>query len=135
MLAFGVIVGSRTAVGLATPPALGAALVAMQQSTGHAWGRTLLVGLLWYLASEAAWASVSARDAVDRHPGVGRQRLGEVATVVAVSAGVAAVGASLAAVAPARTAVVKGLAVAAVLVALALAARHLARLASQRPSG
>lgn len=138
LLVIGLLVGSTGVVGLASLPLLSGVVLGFDHPAGHAWGQTLLVAILWYLTTEAAWASVEARGDTVRSPAVGRRRLEEVAAVVVVAVVVGLAGAGLAEVAPPRTAVVKVSAVAVALIGLTALARHLATQAAgpgQPPAG
>ena len=119
-------VGSPSLVGLAALPMLGGATIGLDRPVGHAWGQVLLIALLWYGASELAWTGIEARDGTRRSRDVDQLRIREVATVIAVAVGVGVAGSVLATAAPARTALLRAVAVAAVLLAVILLGRHLA---------
>lgn len=125
-LAVGLALGSNTIVGLASLPALAGATIGLDRPSGHAWGQVLLVAILWYAATELAWGGIEARSGTRRGPEVIRLRVREVATVIAVSVAVGVAASALAEAAPARTAVVRALAVTAILVSIVALGRHLA---------
>jgi hypothetical protein len=125
VLAVGLVVGAEIVVGLAALPLLAVATIGLDRPTGLAWGPTLLVALAWYATTELAWAAIEARDGTVRSPAVARLRFQDGATVVGVAAAVGAAGAIAATVAPDRTAVVRGGAIAAILVALVALANKL----------
>ncbi|MEM9565975.1 MAG: hypothetical protein AAGA93_25365 [Actinomycetota bacterium] len=133
-LAFGLLAGSNGLIGLAALPALAGPTIGLDRPEGHAWGQVLLIGLLWYLATELAWASVDTRGDTRRSPAVNRLRIREVATVVAVAVAVGVAGTLLASAAPVRTAVVRALAVAAILAGVVALGRSLGRRTGNRPS-
>lgn len=114
-LVLGLSVGSSALVGLATAPMLLGATIGLDRPEGHAWGQTLLIGLLWYLTAELAWAAIDAREATVRSSAVHQLRIREVSTVVLVAVLVGLGATALAEFAPARTVLVRGLAIAAVL--------------------
>jgi hypothetical protein len=124
VLVLGIGVGAERLVALATAPALGGAALAFATSSEVAWGRSLVVGCLWYLAVESALASVGRRDEADVSPAVRRARRHDVATVVAVTAVAGAAVIVVGAFAPTRTLVVRVAVSAAVVSALVLALRH-----------
>lgn len=126
ILGFALLVGSTSFVGLATVPILAGATVGLDRPEGHAWGQTLVLGLLWYVATELAWGSIEQRDATVRSPAVDQLRIREVATVVAVTVVVGSAAAGLAALAPVRTVVVRILAIVAVLACVVAVGRVLA---------
>lgn len=126
--------GSTALVGLATVPILAGATIGLDRPEGHAWGQTLLIGLLWYVTAELAWASIEAREATIRSDEVNELRVREVATVVAVALVVGLAATGLATVAPTRTVVVRGLAVATVLACVVGLGRVLARRTTPEPS-
>lgn len=121
----GLAIGSSSLIGLASVPLLAAAAVGIDRPTGHAWGQALVLAVLWYLACEAAWASIEARSDTVRSPAIGRQRVREIAVVAVTSILVGVAGIALASMAPVRTATVRAVAVAIVLVGLAALGRHL----------
>ncbi len=125
VLAAGLLVGSSGLVGLATLPALAGAVIGLDRPEGHAWGRALLLAVLWYVAVELAWAAIERRDGTRRTPAVDRLRVQEVATVVTVVVVVGVAGSLLTTVAPVRTVPVRGLAVLAVLAGVVAIGRHL----------
>ena len=120
----GVLAGSERGVAVASLPFLAGAALALDDPDED-WSRALVVGLLWYVASELAWASIETRDDVDRSPAIGRRRTREVATIVVTAAGIGLAAIVLAQAAPTRTLVVKGAVVIAMVVGLAAAARAL----------
>lgn len=125
LLAMGTAIGSEHAVGLASAPMLGAAVLGATAGGDTAWGRSMMIGCIWYVASELAWASIEQRDGTRRSAAVSNRRLQEVATVVIVGLGVGLAGAAASSLAPERTLVVRALVIGAALIALAGAARHL----------
>ncbi len=131
ILAIALTLGSTAFVGLATAPILAGAAIGLDRPEGHAWGQTLVIGLLWYVAAELAWGSIEQRDPTTRSAAVDQLRIREVATVVAVTVVVGSAAAGLAALAPIRTVLVRILAVAAVLACVVAVGRVLA--ARSRP--
>lgn len=129
-LAAGLLIGSERLVGFASLPMLAGALLSVEPIDGPAWGRSLIVGCLWYVALELAWASVERRDGVERAEAIGRQRRREVSQVVIVAIAVGLGSALLATVAPARSLFVRGVVIAGFLAALIAAAD---RLTTSRP--
>lgn len=115
VLVLGLTLGSSTLVGLATAPMLLGATVGLDRPEGHAWGQTLLIGLLWYVTAEVAWAAIEAREATVRSSAVNQLRVREVTTVVLVAALVGLGATAMAEFAPARTVLVRALTIAAVL--------------------
>ncbi len=134
VLAVALTVGSTSLVGLAMAPALASATVGLDRPEGHAWGQTLLLGLVWYVTAELAWGSIEAREPTVRSMAVSRLRVREVAAVVAVTVAVGLAGTALASVAPTRTVLVRGLAVVAVLACIVGLGRALGRLAAPEPT-
>ncbi len=122
----GLVGGSQRLAGLASLPMLLGALVGPDQANGPPWGRSLIVGCLWYVALELAWASMEQRRDVDRTEAVGRQRRREVAQVVMVAILVGAGGSLLASVAPTRTLALQAAVIAAFVAAMVGAAQRLA---------
>lgn len=133
VLAVGTAFGSERVVALATAPTLGSALLGVTAGGELAWGRSIIIGCLWYASLELAWASIEHRDGTIRTPAVGRSRLQEVATVVIVAVLVAGVGAAASSFAPERTLVVRVLVVSAVLLSVVGALRHLSTTAPAEP--
>lgn len=126
ILVIALTLGSTALVGLATAPILAAAAVGLDRPEGHAWGQTLVIGLLWYVTAELAWGSIDQRDATARSAAVDQLRIREVATVVAVTVVVGSAAAGLATLAPIRTVLVRILAVVAVLACVVAVGRVLA---------
>lgn len=133
-LTLGLAFGSTALVGLATVPVLAGATVGLDRPEGHAWGQTLVIGLLWYVTAELAWASIEERDATVRSSAVKQLRVREVATVVAVTVVVGSAAAGLATIAPIRTVLVRFLAVVAVLACVIAVGRVLASRARPDPT-
>ncbi|MDH3682214.1 MAG: hypothetical protein OEV40_19960 [Acidimicrobiia bacterium] len=125
LLALGIAVRSERAVAVATAPAMGGLIVATVGSDGIAWGASLLVGCLWYVAVEAGLASIEWGGGLRITPAVLQRRLQEVAVVVAAAAAVGLIGLLVASAAPERSLLVRILLLASVLAGLAAAARHL----------
>lgn len=125
VLVAAVVVGSPRLAGLASLPMLLGALVGPDQSNGPPWGRSLIVGCLWYVALELVWASIEQRRDVERTEAVDRQRRREVAQVVMVAILVGTGGAVLASVAPTRTLALRAAVIAAVVAAMIGAAQRL----------
>ncbi len=126
-LAVGLLAGSNGLIGLSTLPALAGPTIGLDRPEGHAWGQVLLIGVLWYLATELAWASIEARGDTRRSQAVTRLRIREVATVVAVAVAVGVAGTVLASAAPVRTAIVRAMAVAAILAGVVILGRYFRR--------
>ena len=128
----GTAAGSERVVGAATAPLLGSALLGATAADQVAWGRSMVIGCVWYVAVELAWASIERRDGSQRSAAVTVRRLQEVATVVVVALIVSLVGLAGSMLAPERTLVIQMAAIAAVLAALVVAVRHLVRTGPQR---
>jgi len=126
ILAMAILLGSTSLVGLATAPILAGATIGLDRPEGHAWGQTLVIGLLWYVTAELAWGSIEQRDATARSAAVVQLRIREIATVVAVTVVVGSAAAGLATLAPIRTVLVRILAVIAVLACVVAVGRVLA---------
>jgi len=124
LLTVGVFAGSGRVVAAASLPFLVGAVVGLNRD--EHWGPALVVGLLWYGASETAWISIETRIDGERSPAVGRLRTREVATVVVLAATIGLTAFALAGAAPTRTLLIKAVVVAGVLAGLTAASRPLA---------
>lgn len=133
VLALGLAFGSTSLVGLATLPVLTGATIGLDRPEGHAWGQTLLIGLVWYVTAEVGWSSIEARDPTVRSPAVDQLRVREVSTVVVVAVLVGVGAAGLAAVAPTRTVLVRALTIAVVLACVVGLGRVLTRRIEPEP--
>ena len=120
-------VGSARAVGLATVPVLGSALIATSGADDPDWVRSIVVGCLWYVAVELAWDSIERRDGGERTSALVHRRVHEVATVVTLSLIVTISGFLASGVAPPRTLLTQGPIVVGLLAAIGLTSRHLVK--------
>jgi hypothetical protein len=127
ILVFGIGVRSERLAGFATAPALIGLVIGATGSAEIAWGRALIVGCLWYVATEAAVSSIewSGGD-VRVGASVLQRRLLDVATVVLLGASVGLLGVAVAGWAPDRTILARVVVLIAVLGALVAGVRHLA---------
>ncbi len=118
-------IGSEALLALATAPILGAAVMAVDSSSGPNWGRSLLIGSLWFVTVELGWYAIQRRDRGRLPIEVTVQRVREVATVVTVTlaAGIVAVGAAT--FSPPRSLVVRATLAAALIAGLAAVLRQL----------
>lgn len=119
------LIGSTRLVGLATLPALGGAFLALAAGPEPAWVRSILLGCLWYAATETAWDAIERRDGATRLRAFSARRINEVATVVTVAVGFSAFAFALSALAPTRNLFTVGIAILVVLIGLAAATRLL----------
>ena len=113
-------IGFRHGVGFAAVPLLTAAAFSEEVAVAIDWGRPLIIGCMWYVATELAWESITRRAGIDAAPAVARQRQREVATVVIVTIVLGLGAAAVATLAPARTLLLRAVVI--VLVAAALGA-------------
>ena len=125
MLAVGMGLRSERIVALATGPALIGLLVGTVGRTEIAWGQALIIGCLWYLASEAALSSTEWSGGLQVAASVLQRRLLDVATVVLVGASVVVLGFAVAGWAPDRTITARVVVLVAVIAALGAGIRHL----------
>ncbi|MGH1492894.1 MAG: hypothetical protein ACRBK7_26450 [Acidimicrobiales bacterium] len=122
----GVVVGSERLAALASIPMLVGALLGSDIDLGLVWGRSLIIGCLWYAALEAGWGSIEHRRIGGSSGGaVARRRSQEVAQIVVIAIVVGVAGVALTSVAPTRTLLVRGSVIATVLLGMAIALRHL----------
>lgn len=139
LIVLALLVGSTQLAGLAGLPMLGGAAIGMADGQTYDWASALIIGLAWYLATELAWGSIEARHVepgpVDmpgsRFEPRTLRRVGEVATVMAVTAVVGLIAVTVAEIAPARTLLVKSASVAVVVAGLVTIGRKLASVGSQ----
>ena len=126
LLVFGIGLRSERIVAFAAAPALIGLVVGATGSTEIAWGRALIVGCLWFLATEAALSAIEWSGRLQVSASVAQRRLLDVATVVLVGAGVGVVGLGVASWAPERSIAARIVVLAGVLGALLIGVRHLA---------
>lgn len=125
LLLAGLSIGSDRLVGIASLPMLVGAGERLDSIDQALSGRPLIVGCLWFVTLELAWASIERRDDVARPPAVDRQRVYEVALVVVVTVVVGVVAILVVPLAPPRTLLVRGMILALVLVLMAEVVRRL----------
>jgi hypothetical protein len=126
LVAFGMGVRSERVVAFATGPALIGLAIGTSGSSQIAWGRALIVGCLWYLATEAALTSIEWSGELQVSAGALQRRLADVSTVVLVGSSVAVLGVVAAGWAPDRSVTARVIVLAAVIGALVVGVRHLA---------
>jgi hypothetical protein len=114
--------GLQRGIGCAAVPVLTAAVFSEDVTGGIDWGRPLIIGCMWYVASELGWESIERSDIVASRA-VGSQRQREVATVVIVTIVIGLLAAGAATFAPTR----RAFAVVAVVAALGAALNRLNR--------
>lgn len=134
VVATALAIGSARMIGAATLPILGAALIASATGEEPAWARSIVLGILWYVAAELAWEAIERRDGVNRSGAFDDRRIDEVATVAALSLVITAAGFIASALAPRRTVFTVGLVIIGLLTALILATRLLRAAANQPPA-
>jgi hypothetical protein len=139
LAAFGVILvacalalGSARLIGVATLPMLGAALIASAVADEPAWARSIVLGILWYVAAEVAWDGIERRDGVNRSSAFDNRRIDEVAVVVTLSLVIAGAGLLAASFAPTRTIFSVGLVIVGLLAALLFATRFIRGAADEK---
>jgi hypothetical protein len=118
--------GLQRGIGCAAVPVLTAAVFSEDVTGGIDWGRPLIIGCMWYVASELGWESIERSDIVASRA-VGSQRQREVATVVIVTIAIGLLAAGAATFAPTRTLLLRAFAVVAVVAALGAALNRLNR--------
>jgi len=125
LFTIGVVLGSARLVGIATLPMLAAALVVSVAAAEPAWVRSIVVGIVWYMAVEMAWDAIERRDGVERSSAFNDRRIDEVTTVVILALVITTAGFLLSFLAPVRTVLVAGLVISCLLAGLRLATRRL----------
>ena len=125
LFALALAVGSARLVGIATLPILGAALVASAGAVDPAWVRSIVLGVLWYLAAELAWEGIERRDGTTRSSAFNDRRIDEATTVLVLSLAVTTAAFLSSLVSPVRTVVAVGVVVVGLITALNLVNRHL----------
>ena len=125
LFAFALAVGSARVVGIATLPIFAAALIASAGADEPAWVRSIVLGVLWYLAAELAWDGIERRDGVRRSSAFNDRRIDEATTVLVLSLAVATVAFLTSFLAPVRTVLAVGLVLVGLITALNLANRRL----------
>lgn len=118
------VLGSGRGVGLATLPMLVAAVAALSAATQPLWTRSILIGILWYVASELAWDAIERRSGASRSPELNYRRSFEVSTVVAVALTITTSGFLASRLAPTRTLLSVGVVVFGLFIAIGMATRH-----------
>lgn len=129
ILTLGVLSGSERVVGLASLPFLAGAIAGSRPEDSAAWTAPLIIGVLWYLATELAWHSIEQRDGVVRTAAIKRGRRQEIATVVIVALLVGLGGALLGTYAPTRTLFLRIVLIGSVLAAMGIAVRQMSETA------
>lgn len=119
------VIGSEVLLALATAPVLGAAVAAVDASAGPTWGRSLLIGCLWFVAVELGWYAIQRRGRDMVPVEVTVQRIREVATVVTVTLAVGVVAVGAATFSPPRSLLVRALLAATLVGGLAAVLRQL----------
>ena len=125
LFAIAVGLGSARLVGLATLPVLGAALVVSAAAAEPAWVRSIVLGIVWYMAVELAWEAVERRDGVRRSSAFNDRRVEEVTTVVILAFVVTTTGFLLSFLAPVRNVLIVGSVIICLIAGLRLATRRL----------
>lgn len=132
LVACALALGSARLIGVATLPILGAALIASAIADEPAWTRSIVLGILWYVAAELAWDAIERRDGVNRSSAHDDRRIDEVAMVVTLSLVIAGAGLLAASFAPTRTIFTVGLVIVGLLAALLLATRFIREAADEK---
>ena len=125
LFAVALAIGSARLVGIATLPILAAALVASAGADDPAWVRSIVLGVLWYLAAELAWEGIERRDGARRSSAFNDRRIDEATTVLVLSLAVTTAAFLSSFVTPVRTVVAVGVVVVGLITAFNLANRHL----------
>ncbi len=125
VLVLGLGLRSERLVALATGPALAGLLVGTVGRDEIGWGQALIVGCLWYLATEAALSSVEWSGGIQVAASVVQRRLLDVATVMLAAVSVVVLGFAIAGWAPDRTIAARVVVLVAVVAALGAGIRHL----------
>ena len=125
LFALALAVGSAQLVGITTLPIFGAALIASAGADEPAWIRSIVLGVLWYLAAELAWEGIERRDGVARSSAFNDRRIDEATTVLVLSLAITSVAFLISFLAPVRTVLAVGLVIVGLVTALILANRHL----------
>ena len=124
LLVVALVLGSARGVGLTTLPMLGAAVAAFSTAAQPLWIRSILIGTLWYIASELAWDAIERRSGAVRSPELDYRRSFEVSTVVGVALTITASGFLASRLAPTRTLLSVGIVVIGLFIAIGMATRH-----------
>jgi hypothetical protein len=124
IFALGLVLGSARTIGLTTLPMLGAALAAPATAGSPMWLRSMIIGILWYIASELAWDAIERRDGAKRSATLDFRRAFEVSTVATVALAITAAGFVASNLAPTRTLLSVGFVIGGLYVGLSLATRH-----------
>lgn len=125
VLAGGAIIGSERLVASSAAPMLAGLLLANSEQGQVAWGESLVVGCAWFVAVEAALASIEGRGGLTPDSSVITRRVVEVATVIALAAAVGLVGLVAQSFAPERSLLVRAAVASGVLVVLFSVVRRL----------
>ncbi len=124
-LCFAVLAGIERLVAAAAAPALMAVVLGSWTVGSVAWGWSILIGCGWYVATEAALASIEHRDGSRRSPALLLRRRREIATIVAAATASGVGALALSEAAPDRTVFVRAVAIVGILIALFAAGRQL----------
>jgi hypothetical protein len=127
LFAIALLAGSARAIGVTTLAMLGAAIAAFAATGQSMWIRAILIGSLWYVASELAWDAIERRSGAIRTRTLDARRAFEVSTVVTIALAIAAAGFAASSLAPTRTLLSVGVVVGGLFVGLAAATRHIGR--------
>lgn len=125
LFAIAIGIGSSRLVGVATLPIFAAALIASVGADDPAWVRSIVLGVLWYLAAELAWEGIERRDGAPRSSAINHRRVDEVMTVVILSLAVTTITFLASFLTPVRTVMAVGLVVVGLGAGLYLANRRL----------
>ena len=125
LFALAVAVGSARLVGVATLPIFAAALIASTGANDPAWVRSIVLGVLWYLAAELAWEGIERRDGATRSSAFNERRIDEATTVIVLSLVVTTTAFLTSFLTPVRTVLAVGLVIVGLITALNLANRRL----------
>ena len=125
LFAFALAVGSARLVGIATLPIFAAALIASAGADDPVWVRSIVLGVLWYLAAELAWEGIERRDGATRSSAFNDRRIDEATTVLVLTLAVTTAAFLTSFLTPVRTVLAVGLVIVGLITALNLANRHL----------
>ena len=125
LFAFALAVGSARLVGVATLPIFAAALIASAGADDPVWVRSIVLGVLWYLAAELAWEGIERRDGATRSSAFNDRRIDEATTVLVLTLAVTTAAFLTSFLTPVRTVLAVGLVIVGLITALNLANRHL----------
>lgn len=125
LFAFALAVGSARLVGVATLPIFAAALIVSAGADDPVWVRSIVLGVLWYLAAELAWEGIERRDGATRSSAFNDRRIDEATTVLVLTLAITTAAFLTSFLTPVRTVLAVGLIIVGLITALNLANRHL----------